>query len=96
MLGHGGSQIIGKSGFCSGQIDEDHQSEIVAVHITGGGGANNTSLVIGSFYRQPPHRDPNHSRQLCASVDRDNQNASFWMAGDANLPDIDWDTDTIT
>ena len=93
--GHCGSKINAKSGCSSGQIDADHQSEIVAVHVTG---ANNTSLVIGSFHRQPK-RDPNHSRLLCddiASIVRDNQKATIWIAGDANLPDIDWNTDTIT
>ena len=81
----------------SGQINADHQSEIVATHVTW---ANNTSLVIGSFYRQP-NRDPNHSRLLCddiASIFRDHQKATIWIAGDANLPNIhiDWNTDNIT
>ena len=81
----------------SGQINEDHQIEMVAGHVTG---ANNTLLVIGSFYRQP-NRDPNHSRLLCddiASIFRDIQKAPIWIAGDANLSNlhVDWNTDNIT
>ncbi|KAK3098073.1 hypothetical protein FSP39_015909 [Pinctada imbricata] len=92
--GYGGVLVAVKSNFSSSQIDMNLQSEMVAVHITG---EKNTSLVVGSFYRQP-NRDPNHARQLCDDITkivRDNQKSTIWIAGDANLPDILWNTDTI-
>jgi len=46
---------------------------------------NNKHLIISSFYR-PPNNDTTYTY-----VSNTYRNASIWIAGDLNLPNIDWE-----
>lgn len=54
-------------------------------------------LIICSLYR-PPNSDLQYMEEMCkviTELHKTNQKATIWIAGDANLPDIDWKTNTI-
>ncbi len=47
------------------------------------------SLYIGSFYR-PPNSNVEYLQSLDESLSRIDPSKNIWLAGDFNLPDIDW------
>ncbi len=54
-------------------------------------------LVIGAY--RPTNRDENYFRKLCGEIERVvklHPNATVWCCGDFNLPDIDWESETIS
>ena len=64
--------------------------EIQAVKIV----THKQPLIICGVYR-PTNRDVNYMQNLCtelANIFGANPKATFWLAGDFNLPDIDWST----
>ena len=57
----------------------------------------NKTLIVGSVYR-PPSSDHNYMEDLCPTIeDRKKRfkNAVFWISGDFNLPDINWQSNTV-
>ena len=53
---------------------------------------NNRSLIICSFYR-PPSIDIEYAMELCdlfRTISVTYKNSLIWIAGDLNLPNIDW------
>lgn len=48
-------------------------------------------VYIGAFYR-PQSTDRDYILEIDTALSRIPQNASVWLLGDFNLPDIDWDT----
>ena len=93
--GYGGVLVAIKSCYISSIIDLTIHSELVAVQIEG---VDNSSILVASFYRQP-NRDSDHTHTLCQDIKHITdkyKTSTIWISGDANLPDIDWDTDTIT
>ena len=55
-------------------------------------------LVVCGAYR-PTNRDIQYQEKLCntlTDITRSNSEATVWFAGDLNLPDIDWDTESMT
>ena len=57
---------------------------------------NNNTLIVGSVYRPPnSNADVSHKiTQQLHEIHNQNKNALFWIAGDFNLPDVDWDTNS--
>ena len=59
---------------------------------------NRTPIIIGSVYR-PPNPNLQKKDEICrelTEIKANNKKALFWVGGDFNLPDIDWQIDTIT
>ena len=55
------------------------------------------TLVIGAINR-PPKSDQLYAEEICnriSNLHRSYPKATIWIAGDANLPDIDWESNTI-
>jgi len=56
------------------------------------------SIVVGSFYC-PPSNDQAYMDRLIEAITclcKSDPKAAYWIAGDANLPDIDWSIDQVT
>ena len=67
---------------------------IVAAKILNG----NQSIIVASIYR-PTDNNQAYTDELTSSITKlcvDNPGAAIWIAGDANLPDINWENYTIT
>ena len=93
---HGGVAIIARSDMDGVEIDVQTSAEFVAASFPC------TSLkkpiMIGSLYR-PPYSYVSYTDQLCqATKDLSirHKESTIWTGGDANLPDIDWRSSSIT
>ena len=77
----------------SQDIDVDSETELVAAKILCG----KQSIIIGATYRPPRTKQAymdsliKHIEDICTS----NPGAPTWIAGDVNLPDINWSTDQV-
>jgi len=59
---------------------------------------DNASIIICAVYR-PPKPDSLELTNLCASISKviqDNPSSSIYLAGDFNLPNINWQTQSIS
>jgi hypothetical protein len=87
--GYGGVFILVKSNTPCDELYSSKQSELVAISV---GRSNNQPLIIAGLYR-PPSGTQDQAEQICTEVQelvRNHANASFWLTGDFNLPDISW------
>lgn len=89
--GYGGVLLGVSSNLVSQQIQIESDVELVAAKIIN----EKKDIIIGALYR-PPNSDQlymdnltHHIEQISAS----NQGVPVWIAGDVNLPDINWVTD---
>ena len=88
-----GVMIAVKGDLNSENINNKYESETIFCRIK----LNSTpkkEIIVGSIYR-PPNSDLETSVKICkelTSIKNQNKNAIFWVAGDFNLPNIDWDT----
>ena len=58
---------------------------------------DNRPIIIGAIYR-PPESDIPKIKKICSElkkIAKENKNALFWIGGDLNLPDINWDDNSI-
>ncbi|XP_072020312.1 uncharacterized protein [Amphiura filiformis] len=91
--GHGGVIIGIHNSLNNHQLSLDTEAEFVAAKIING----NQSIIVAALYRPTDNNqvymdELNRSiTHLCAS----NPGAAIWIAGDANLPDINWENNTI-
>ena len=72
----------------------DCSCEIVACEIKL---ANNTSLIVCTIYR-PPSTDEHYLQKLCTELDsiiNGHPSSTVWIAGDVNLPDINWSSHCV-
>ena len=93
--GYGGVLIAIKKSFISSEIAINFDSEIVAVRVERTG---KPPLIVCSIYR-PPDRNIEYCIGLCNDIRklaRKYKSSTIWISGDANAPDINWSTDTIT
>ena len=92
---HEGVAMIAKHDLEASEIDVQTTTELVAASFT----CKNLKkpVIVCSFYR-PTDNKSEYSQELCNIVKdihsrfRDHV---LWLGGDANLPDIDWKSDTI-
>lgn len=88
--GHGGVIIATKVTLLCNEIEiNDHDTELVAVKVCCIG---NQSLIVTSAYR-PTNEDADYAVNMCnafTDMVRSNKNATIWISGDTNLPDINW------
>ena len=91
---YGGVIIAVKDTICGTQVDTSTDTEFVSASFQCPG---NATLIIGSAYR-PPSSDESYMDDLCSSIRKlhaSHRNATIWIAGDLNLPDIDWSSYTV-
>ena len=75
-------------------LNENTSSELIATQIQ----LDNTSIIICAVYR-PPKPDSIELANLCASVSKimqDNPTSTIYVAGDFNLPNINWQTQSVS
>ncbi len=75
-------------------IDIQTESEFVAAKIING----KQPIVVASLYRQP-NNDESQMQELTNAIltlCESNPGAAIWISGDINLPDIDWQSLSIT
>lgn len=97
--GYGGSLIAVRNNLCTQNIPIDNKdhigAEISAAKVTTP--HNQPDIVIVSVYR-PPNNDTTIASYIMDSIKSlmaKYRKATFWIGGDFNLPDIDWDMSTI-
>ena len=92
--GYGGVLLAVKKDFVIDQMEITTVVEAVFVKLQLG---KNLPLIIGSLYR-PPSSGPDYMNDLCQTLEdlyRENKNATLWIGGDLNLPDIRWQTASV-
>jgi len=95
--GYGGVLVAVKRNLGSVDISADTgpaECETKAVKIM----ANKQSVVVCGAYR-PPNRDVQYHDSMCSyleNIAHSNPGATIWFAGDLNLPDIQWPSESIT
>ncbi len=75
------------------QIVIETEAEFIAAKIVNG----NQSVIVASLYR-PHNCSPDHMNDLNSAIldlCLNNPDAAIWIAGDLNLPDIDWAISSI-
>jgi len=88
--GYGGVLIAYKNSFACYELHYDSSVEIVVSKFI----LNKQSLIICSLYR-PPNRDLEYMENLCQQLHNiclTNLDTPIWIAGDVNLPNIDWES----
>ncbi len=90
----GGVLIATKDDLICEEIPVDTPCEMVAmkIHL-----AQHQPLIVISAYR-PTNRDVEYDENLCQAIQtvvHNHPNAAIWAAGDFNLPDVNWNMDTI-
>ncbi|XP_072043470.1 uncharacterized protein [Amphiura filiformis] len=91
--GWGGVLLAIHTSLVSHQLDIKPDAEIVAAKIING----KQSIILGALYR-PPSTKQDYMEALNKAIEDiclSNPNTAVWIAGDANLPDIDWPTDQV-
>ena len=91
--GYGGVLLAVHSSLNSHAVEVSTDAELVAAKILAG----KQSLVVCSFYR-PPNNDSSYMDALTEAItllSKSDPKAALWIAGDANLPDIDWSNDQV-
>ena len=95
LPGYGGVLVAIKTDLISEPISlVGNTSELQAVKVTLVG--ENLLIICGAY--RPTNRDVDYIRSLCDTVQQitqSNSKATIWLAGDFNLPDIDWNNETI-
>ena len=79
----------------SEEIDIESDTESIFVKISL---LNNKSLITGSIYR-PPNSDNEYMEKIKCAVDdiaKKHRSSVVWLGGDLNLPDISWNSDSVT
>ena len=77
----------------SHQLALDNNCEIIACQLE----VPNNPLIIFAAYR-PPKTVFDYLNELCSLFENicySHPNATIWFGGDMNLPDIDWDLNTV-
>ena len=91
-----GVAIIAKDSITGTDINKETETEFTSALFECPG---NSPLIIGALYI-PPNTDLSYMEELRLNIrelyKNDNPRATIWIAGDANLPDIDWETDVIS
>jgi len=92
---HGGVIIAARDGILGSDLHITTDTELTAANIECSG---KQQLIIASIYR-PPSSDLTYMQELrdqLHALHTQHPSATIWIAGDVNLPDIDWNTTTIT
>lgn len=92
--GGGGCLIAIKKHFTSEFVHQGEFSESLFCKINVKGGK---PIIIGCVYR-PPDRNAELTTKICEDISlviNKHKNSVFWLGGDFNLPDIEWENEEI-
>ncbi|XP_052224149.1 uncharacterized protein LOC127839803 [Dreissena polymorpha] len=92
---HGGVIIASKETMIGTDLNVSTSAEFTAASFICRG---KDPLIIASMYR-PPNSDLSYTEEACThfrQLHLSYPNSTIWLAGDINLPDIDWDRNTIS
>jgi exonuclease III len=92
---HRGVAVIAKSGLEGVEVGTPSDTEFVAESFTCK--YLKKPLIVGSLYR-PPGNNQKYAEDLCRTISSLSalyRDSTIWIGGDANLPDIEWDTTSI-
>jgi len=92
--GHGGVLIAYRNSLTCCELSYDSSVEVAAGKFI----LDSQSLIICSLYR-PPNRNLEYMQNLChllRNICSTNPDTPIWIAGDMNLPNIDWESLSIT
>ncbi|KAI0214710.1 hypothetical protein LSAT2_000155 [Lamellibrachia satsuma] len=87
--------LIAKHSFTGTEINMETETDFTAALLECTG---NSPFINGARYR-PSNTNQSYMEKLSLNIrelHNDNPRATLWIAGDANLPDIDWETDVIS
>ena len=75
-------------------VDSSSDCEVVWVKVKVKGSSD---LYIGSFYRSPDKNKPEYLQQLHKLLNKipTDKGAHLWLGGDFNLPDINWEEESV-
>ena len=93
--GHGGVLLATRTSLICHELTFNFSIEAVSCKLTL---KNNQSLIVCSVYR-PPDRNLESMESLCQlfeSLCSTHPDSPIWIAGDMNLPNIDWESFCIT
>ena len=95
--GYGGTPVAVKGDLISQEISLNTRVEICAAEITVSHGP---PLIVASVYRPPKQGDiannyMDYLTQALYELSNRYPSNTLWIAGDVNLPDIDWENDCI-
>ena len=93
--GYGGSLLLIKNDIISEPVDVQTSCDIIFRKVQC---SDSQTLIIGSAYR-PTDNDIDYVKELVdviRNVCHKYKEAVVWLAGDFNLPDINWSNNTIT
>jgi len=93
--GYGGVFFACLSNFCCTQIDVSTPCEVIACKIDL---SRNGRLIILTAYK-PPNSDREYMYNLCQFIEEIHNkyiDDVMWITGDFNLPNIDWNLNSIT
>ncbi len=91
--GYGGVLVAIKNNITSEELKVDTNTESIFIKLTSQG---NKTTILGCLFR-PPSSDINYIDNMCTTIEtlyQQHLNSVIWLAGDLNLPDIDWNTTT--
>ncbi|KAH3801310.1 hypothetical protein DPMN_154958 [Dreissena polymorpha] len=92
---YGGVAIIAKHDMEGTEILNSTTSEFIAASFNTS--STKKPIIIGCLYR-PTDNNLDYTSNLCQEIRNlhsQYRNNIIWIGGDANLPDIDWTTDTL-
>lgn len=93
--GYGGVLLASRTSLTCYELPNDSPVEVVSCKFTF---TNNQSLIVCSVYR-PPNNDLETIENLCnlfESLCVTYPDTPIWIAGDMNLPNIDWESFCVT
>ena len=93
--GYGGALLCISSSLSSSRIPLNTTCDVVACKVTL---TKQAPLIAVSAYR-PTNNDSDYSEELSSVIRTlalDNPRSPFWLSGDLNLPDIDWDSSSVS
>ena len=95
--GYGGCLLAIKSDYISHEIPHSTNAEAVYVRVQTDG--RERPLTLGVIYRTPSIKNKQQAQEQIGEITRSmeviDRNDTIWIAGDMNLPDIDWTTNQI-
>ena len=93
---HGVGLIATKDTINGTEIDMDTDTELTAASFECPG---KHTLIIGALYRPPNgEAQQEYAKEICSNIRslyQSHPRSTIWIACDANLPDIDWEKNTV-
>ena len=89
---HGGVLIAVKDDLVCTPVATNRESELISVKVRIN---RSKSIIVAAFYRPPNESTTEHAQTVLdelARLRQEHSKSEFWIGGDFNLPNIDWQT----